>query len=424
MSQSLGGRIATVVLLSFAGPAAAQPVILTETYRDLSTKEALYLTRDETSDTMKVAYRGPRGGDPKPLTVLPPLRRTRDPKSFVQVRFRNSPTVWSLTISDDRQTLRCEAEGEPTQTFTLLTPERVAELRAKGEGDLVGHFVLINSAEEGSASYSPELEVTGVVSEGARKLTVSSFNARGHLRTTEPVDGFSPGARTFAHRLSTASGNVGIGTNKLVFEATFDDGKKVKRSLTISLHQYEGDMGKPVVYLYPPEPTGVRVEVAPKHGVRVSEPPYGDGWTVTAHPDGRLVTPDGRSWPSLFWESGLTQKPEPLTEGFSVPRAQVAAFLQDRLATLGLNERETADFLEFWLPRLTVSEFAMIRFVPAAEIDAMAPLTITPQPDSVLRVLIDFRPGHTAQRLKPQHLTPARRHGFAAVEWGGLIYPP
>ena len=91
-----------VVLVATAGLAAD------EAYRDLSTKEALYI-----SDGPLVAYRGPKGGDPKPLTLL----GHEDSDRVLKVRFKNSPTVWTLTISPDRQRLVCEATGEPRQVF-------------------------------------------------------------------------------------------------------------------------------------------------------------------------------------------------------------------------------------------------------------------------------------------------------------------
>ncbi len=195
-----------------------------------------------------------------------------------------------------------------------------------------------------------------------------------------------------------------------------------KADLHLSLHEYSGEEAKPVIYLYPREPTEVSVRVEPVGGVIKSEPAYGHGWTVTAHPDGKLVAADGTAHPYLFWESGLTEAPTPLTEGFVVPRERLHPFLSRTLTSLGLNAKELADFEEFWLPKLAVKRYAAIRFVPREEIDATAPLFISPAPDSVIRVLIDFRAHDTAPKLKPQVLTPAVRLGFAVVEWGGLLY--
>ena len=143
---------------------------------------------------------------------------------------------------------------------------------------------------------------------------------------------------------------------------------------------------------------------------------------MQATPKGRLTTRDGQSHRFLFWESGLTEKPLPLTEGFVVSRAELPRFLERSVQTLGLDARETADFMEFWLSRMALKPWAAIRFVPREEVDLAAPLEVSPVPESVIRVLVDFRALDAPIVLKPQVLVPATRHGFAVVEWGGLLY--
>jgi hypothetical protein len=73
---------------------------------------------------------------------------------------------------------------------------------------------------------------------------------------------------------------------------------------------------------------------------------------------------------------------------------------------------------------MSAKPWAAVRFVPRAEIDAMAPLTIAPAPDTVIRVLIDFRALDVPVKSLPeQKLERApKRTGFTAVEWGGLLY--
>ncbi|MFO0596980.1 MAG: hypothetical protein U0228_16815, partial [Myxococcaceae bacterium] len=167
----------------------------------------------------------------------------------------------------------------------------------------------------------------------------------------------------------------------------------------------------------------VAVRVSPKGGVTKSEPAYGEGWTVKASPQGVLLTADGAKHPYLFWESGITEKAQPLKEGFVVPREKLKGFLTEKLKLLGLGANETHDFLEYWWPLMSRERFTAVRFVPRAEIDAAAPLDITPAPKTVIRVLVDFRTLDKPQKLPEQTLTAApAREGFTAVEWGGLRY--
>ena len=60
---------------------------------------------------------------------------------------------------------------------------------------------------------------------------------------------------------------------------------------------------KPVLYLYPEEETTVSVQLDYTGQLTTTYPAYGDGWTVTAHPDGTLTDPaTGRAYYCLFWE--------------------------------------------------------------------------------------------------------------------------
>jgi len=400
-------RLVLAALVLCAAVALAED----EQYRDFSTKEALYI-----SDGPKVAYRGPRGGDAKPLILL-----SVDGGQQMTVRFKKDPTPWTLTYIEDRNRLTCEAKGQPRQVFDRITKEKLEQL-ARGIGLDGGiHTVRIIRPEDGSGSYDPTVDFDGKISPGAKEIKVTAMDGRGRVRKKFKVDVPEPG-KDFYFEASKGDGTIWIGTNKYKIEATFDDGAVATTEVTVSLHEYEGEEAKPVIYLYPPKTQTVSVKVEPPRGLTKSEPPYEGGWTVTAHPDGRLFTADGAQHPYLFWEAGVTDKPAPLREGFAVPRGELKAFFDRTLALQGLNAQEIADFEEYWLPLMSNKPWAAVRFVDRAEIDARAPLTVTPKPDSVIRVLIDFRAHDTKPRLLEQKLQPAARHGFAVVEWGGLKY--
>ena len=52
----------------------------------------------------------------------------------------------------------------------------------------------------------------------------------------------------------------------------------------------------------------------------------------------------------------------------------------------------------------------------------LAPLSISPKPDTVKRVFLDFAGQNTpATDLAPQQLKGFMRTGFTVVEWGGLL---
>ena len=56
---------------------------------------------------------------------------------------------------------------------------------------------------------------------------------------------------------------------------------------------------------------------------------------------------------------------------------------------------------------------------PRSSIQELAPLTVTPKPDSVVRVHMVYLPLEQPIEIPEQELTPMERTGFTVVEWGG-----
>jgi len=179
------------------------------------------------------------------------------------------------------------------------------------------------------------------------------------------------------------------------------------------------ECGKPVIYLYPKVKAEVKVKVGAK--VRISEPDYDEGWEVTANPNGKIINSDGAVYENLYWE-GLGRGNYPrITEGRVVRSENIKAELKSDLAVLGLNEKESADFMEFWLPRMPKTPYIRLTWLDTVEMNELAPLTISPRPDTVKRVFLDFSGQSTAKTtLVPQKLSGFTRNGFTVVEWGGL----
>src|SRR2546428_1303488 len=181
-------------------------------------------------------------------------------------------------------------------------------------------------------------------------------------------------------------------------------------------------MAEPIIYLYPIAAQRVHVEAKPLHSIRASIPRYGTGWDVLALPSGELTgVTDRKAYSYLFWE-GLSSISPMRQEGFVISQQEVAGFLERMLPRLGLNERESSDFRDAWLPRFHDAPYYFITFLPRETIDRLAPLVVTPKPDAVIRVLMDFRPLRSRERVRAPDLpTPPERRGFTVVEWGGLL---
>ena len=68
----------------------------------------------------------------------------------------------------------------------------------------------------------------------------------------------------------------------------------------------------------------------------------------------------------------------------------------------------------------TQKPYFFVTFIPQEENNRLAPLTIDPTPDTVIRVLMYFKPLDTAVRVPPLDIVTPERTGFVVVEWGGL----
>ncbi len=190
-----------------------------------------------------------------------------------------------------------------------------------------------------------------------------------------------------------------------------------------SRHCYTMEEKKPVIYLYPTSTTNVDVKLGAPEKLTVSYPKYTDAWRVTANPDGSLIDrATGRNLYSLYYETDYTVAHGVREEGFVIKGADSASFLEEKLAQLGLNEREAEEFIIYWLPQLEKNAYSYIYFAPTSEIAENMPLNVSPAPDTVIRINMEFKALDAPITVKEQKLpaTPIRQ-GFTLVEWGGTI---
>ena len=180
---------------------------------------------------------------------------------------------------------------------------------------------------------------------------------------------------------------------------------------------------KPVIYLYPTEEIEVTVQLALQGTLDFIYPEFYPGsgvWKVEAQPDGTLVNlADGKEYPYLFWEGTFENCPGyGLNSGFVVEGGKTVEFLEATLDQMGLIPEEYNEFIVYWGPRMQNNPYNLIHFA-GTEYDEVAELTITPEPDSILRVFMVFSSLNRKIEVTPQEIIPFEREGFTVVEWGG-----
>jgi hypothetical protein len=177
-------------------------------------------------------------------------------------------------------------------------------------------------------------------------------------------------------------------------------------------------MKKPVIYLYPEFTQEVEVKLDYAGELTCTYPEYNDGWHVVAHPNGMLENKENdKEYSYLFWE-GNAEIEYDFSKGYVIAGDETAEFLEKKLAELGLYSTEANEFIVYWLPRMQGNKYNLITFQNEIYTEA-AKLEITPEPDSILRVFMAYKPLEEQMEMEEPKIEPFHRKGFTVVEWGG-----
>jgi len=180
---------------------------------------------------------------------------------------------------------------------------------------------------------------------------------------------------------------------------------------------------KPVIYFYPQQKENIKVQLDYDGEIIADYPDYDyniSGWEVTAYPDGHIINnKDNKEYSYLFWEGIPSEYINyNLNKGFVISGEETKNFLQNKLAEIGLTPKEYNEFIVYWYPKMKNNKYNLIHFADKEYTDH-AKLTITPEPDSVLRVFMVFKALDKKINIIPQTFSEFKRNGFTVVEWGG-----
>ena len=177
--------------------------------------------------------------------------------------------------------------------------------------------------------------------------------------------------------------------------------------------------GKPIIYIYPKTTQEVTIKLKNPEVLTCSYPKYDKEWSVLANPEGKLIDlKTNKELYSLYWE-GTNAPNQKIKEGFCIKGEDSEAFLEEKLEILGLNYKEKEEFIVYWLPKLEANNYNLIRFRTSEEINEYMPLEITPTPDTIIRIMMEYKGINNYKKIPEQQLEKVERVGFTVVEWGG-----
>ncbi|MCD6464314.1 hypothetical protein J7L02_02195 [Candidatus Woesearchaeota archaeon] len=179
---------------------------------------------------------------------------------------------------------------------------------------------------------------------------------------------------------------------------------------------------KPAIYLYPVKTSKVEVKLNINGFLTKTNPPYNNGWNVIASLGGLI---DGK-YHYLAYEATLASnaKLQLPSKGWIVKYSNLEHWFDKHLALMGLNEQEIADFKTYWLKQLPMSNYYLIKVFEKQFLDENLGLTINPKPDTLIRIILYFKPVSEIMNIEEPEIHALERKGFTVVEWGGMLDAP
>ena len=173
---------------------------------------------------------------------------------------------------------------------------------------------------------------------------------------------------------------------------------------------------KPVIYAYGYDSIDVTLNFDENTKLTCAYPVYDGHWHFNMKSD-KFIGVD-RAYDYLYYEAVSTDDFD-LSQGFCVKREDTITFLEDALRKMGLNDRESNDFITFWLPDMMQHEYNLISF-QNQEYAKFVGLTVNPKPDTSIRVYMVWKGLEEPVAVEPQTIEcNAFRQGKTIVEWGG-----
>ncbi len=335
----------------------------------------------------------------KPSTILDYLLR----EGYRTINFVETEVKLTDELKDEIQTLADELEVEVIFDF-CYTVENYAEMKDKN--GLMSAATIVKATDGSDQLW---------VSECSTPMIITKQDRTNALAQNLPLSEL-PGQ----HRGKT--GRVG-GINRILpcdeqdkLEEYFRDALNDSYYYISFLGEEELGAMKPVIYLYNDE--DIQVHVDTEKPTTLTYPEIEDGWDVELKDNHMYV--DGKEIRALYYEAMIPNVFD-TSKGFVVHKNEAAAFLEEKLAYMGLNELEIYDFIVFWLPYFHENEYTLVSFQNDVYA-SLYPLKTSVQPDTEIRIYmviqgLDHKIEVPAQQLEKG----VERKGLTLVEWGGSV---
>ena len=176
---------------------------------------------------------------------------------------------------------------------------------------------------------------------------------------------------------------------------------------------------KPIMYIYPKKEIDLSIDFINAEKLMHTYPKYKGSWNIHVDTQGNIYDYETkRNYYALYWDE-IDYSRENFDEGFVVEGKNISKFFEEKLEILGFNEREINEFIIYWMPKMEDNKYNLIKFRTTDEINENMPIEFSKNPDTLIRVIMDYKKLDEKIEIKEQKLEKVVRKGFTVVEWGG-----
>lgn len=197
----------------------------------------------------------------------------------------------------------------------------------------------------------------------------------------------------------------------------------------------EGGYGcKPVIYTYDQleRENQVQITLPPQSKFTKLIPQFSTGtsWHFTTDKNS-TITVGNQTFPYLYY-STLRKDYRNNNYGRTVKGKDIPLFLENKLTAMNFNQKEKADFLEYWLPEFEENFVYSVSFKFNEQFDPYAQLQWQHQPEKIFRVFMEAHQHPQSRWASFNPLFPnagnnkflrrfERGSNFDVLEWGGNL---
>ena len=177
---------------------------------------------------------------------------------------------------------------------------------------------------------------------------------------------------------------------------------------------------KPNIYLYYDRDTLVNVKLSREELITASIPEYpsGEGWTTCVRDGSINAVEDYLFYEAIVPDSGFNKQ-----TGWLVKADSLDSDMSFILGLYGFNEKEKADFLEYWSPALAGKGDFVFYPQETSVVQRIMPVLATPVPENIYRIWFYIEAFNGFQPMAPVNVERILSRHDALVEWGGIYRP-